>query len=173
MLQAFVQNVSSVFRLCCKRFYLDVAYVFTHMLQQYVPKYFICFSLLLQQVFSCCKLQVFNLDSAYVFTHMLQVYIPDVSSVLHVCSIQVFYVARVSCCSESQGRQGMGCGEPVACGRGVRRAGGRRLGARQGGGAPARAGRTDGDGMVQALGRACQACERVSDGIHPHRTSVR
>ena len=27
MLQAFVRNVSSVFRLCCKCVYLDVAYV--------------------------------------------------------------------------------------------------------------------------------------------------
>ena len=44
---------------CCNRFDLDVAYVFTHMLQQYIPKCFICSSLMLQQVFSCCKLQVF------------------------------------------------------------------------------------------------------------------
>ena len=56
---------------CCKRFNLDVAYVFTHMLQQYVPKCFICFSLLLQQVFSCYNLQVFSLDVSYVFIHML------------------------------------------------------------------------------------------------------
>ena len=94
------------------------------MLQQYVSKCFICFSLLLQQVFSCCKLQVFYLDVAYVFTHMLKVYIPDVSSVSDVRCIQVFHVARVSCCSESQGHRGMGRGEPVADRRGMRRVGG-------------------------------------------------
>jgi hypothetical protein len=34
MLQEFVSNVSSVFLdVCCKRVYLDVAYVFTHMLK--------------------------------------------------------------------------------------------------------------------------------------------
>jgi len=39
------------------------------------------------------------------FTHMLQVYIPDISSVSNVRYIQVFNVAHVSCCSESQGRR--------------------------------------------------------------------
>jgi hypothetical protein len=32
--------------ICCNRFYLDIAYV-SHMLQQNVPKYFSCFSLML------------------------------------------------------------------------------------------------------------------------------
>ena len=68
---------------CCNHFDLDVAYVFTHILQQYIPKYFICFSLLLQQVFSCCK--CFYLDGAYIFTHMLQVYVLNVSPVLDIC----------------------------------------------------------------------------------------
>jgi hypothetical protein len=72
-----------------------------------------------QQVFSYCKLQVFYLDIAYVFIHMLQVYVPDVSSVSDVCCIQVFHVARVSCCSKSQG----GRGEPVASGHGAQSAG--------------------------------------------------
>ena len=75
---------------------------FSHMLQQYVPKYFICFSLLLQQVFSCCKLQEFYLDVAYIFTHTLQVYITDVSSILDVCCIQVLHVTCVSYYLESQ-----------------------------------------------------------------------
>ena len=50
---------------------------------------------------------MFYLDVVYVFTHMLQVYVSDVSSVLDVCCIQVFHVARVSCCSESQGCWGV------------------------------------------------------------------
>ena len=63
-------------------------------------------------------LQVFYPDVAYVshsvaivlsgccicFTHMLQAYILDVLSVAYVCCIQVFHVAHLSCCSESQGR---------------------------------------------------------------------
>ena len=48
--------------ICCKRFDLDVAYVFTHMLQQYVLKCFICFSLLLR-VSSVFMLQVANVLS--------------------------------------------------------------------------------------------------------------
>jgi hypothetical protein len=87
--EACCQRLFKLFHLfldvCCRRFDLDVAYVFTHILQQYVPKCFICFSLLLQ-VFSYCKLQVFNLDVAYVFTHMLQVYVLNVSPVSNVCS---------------------------------------------------------------------------------------
>jgi hypothetical protein len=70
-------------------------------------------------MFSYSKLQVFYLDVAYDFTHMLQVYVLDVSSVSYVCCIQVFHVARVLCCSESQGRRRMGRGEPVAGGRGA------------------------------------------------------
>jgi hypothetical protein len=42
---AFVRIVSSFPDVCCKRFDLDVAYIFTHMLQQRVLKYFICFNL--------------------------------------------------------------------------------------------------------------------------------
>jgi hypothetical protein len=83
------------------------------MLQRYIPKYFIYFSLLLQQMFSCEKLQVFYLDVTYDFTHILQVYVLDVSSVSYVCCIQVFHVTRVSCCSDSQVRRRMGRGEPV------------------------------------------------------------
>jgi len=66
MLHVFQKHAASVCSKCfiCFQtyvaivFYLDVSYVFTHMLQQYVPKCFICFSLLLQQVFLCCKLEV-------------------------------------------------------------------------------------------------------------------
>jgi hypothetical protein len=79
--------------ICCKRFDLDVAYVFTHMLQQCVSKCFIYFSLLLQQVFSCCKLQVLYLDVAYVFTHMLQ----SVYSRCFVCFRHMLH-SSVSCC---------------------------------------------------------------------------
>jgi hypothetical protein len=46
MLQVYILNV------CCKCFYLDVAYVqcFTHMLQAYVCKCLICFGHILQQM---------------------------------------------------------------------------------------------------------------------------
>jgi hypothetical protein len=93
MLLVSQRHVASIFLklfhlfpdVCCKRFHLDVTYVFTHMLQQYALKYFIYFSLLLQQVFSCCKLQVFYQDIAYVFTHTLQVYVLNISPILDVC----------------------------------------------------------------------------------------
>jgi hypothetical protein len=66
---------------CCKRFDLDVAYIFTHILQvaTVVSKYFICFSLLLQQVFSCCK--CVYVDVAYVSTHPIQVFYLDIAHV--------------------------------------------------------------------------------------------
>jgi len=94
MLQAFAQNVSSILRMCCKRFDLDVAYVFTHILQ--CSKMFhlfqssvaasifmlqvasvlygccICFHTYIASVCSKCVtcfrrvLQVFYLDVAYV-----------------------------------------------------------------------------------------------------------
>ena len=60
---------------------------------------------------------------------MLQVYVLDVSSISYGCCIQAFHVARVSCCSESQGargvmvarhgRRGMGRGDLRADGRGA------------------------------------------------------
>jgi hypothetical protein len=60
---AHVAYVASVLDECCKRFDLDVA---LHILHTYVAricsKCFIYFSFMLQQVFSCCNLQVFYLD---------------------------------------------------------------------------------------------------------------
>jgi hypothetical protein len=102
----------------------------------------ICSSLPLQQVFSCCKLQVLYLDVAYVFTYMLQLYVLDVLAVSDICCIQVF-----SCCmcfmlfresgawrSDGGTSQAVGNGrdELVAGRRGAQRAGRRWLGARQG-----------------------------------------
>jgi hypothetical protein len=75
---AHVAYVTSVSDECCKRlfkmFYLFQLYVarsrcficFTHMLQKYVPNISSVFSLMLQQLFSYCKLQVFYLNIAYV-----------------------------------------------------------------------------------------------------------
>jgi hypothetical protein len=75
---------------CCNRFYRDVAYVFKHMLQQYVPNVLVVSVLCYSKCFF--MLQLFYLDVAYV-SHMLQTYVPNVSSVSNVCCIQVF-----SCC---------------------------------------------------------------------------
>jgi len=86
------------------------------MLQEYVPNVSFIFSLMLQQVFSCCKLQVFYVDVVYVanelfqmfqmlqtyvacvlsgcciyFTRMLQVFHSDVSYVL-THTLQVFHL---------------------------------------------------------------------------------
>ena len=58
---------------------------------------------------SVFMLQIENVlsECCICFTHMLQVYVLDVSSIFDVCCIQVFHVARVLCCSESQGAQGV------------------------------------------------------------------
>jgi hypothetical protein len=87
MLQAFAQNVSSVF-ICMlwQVFYLDVAYI----------------------LHTCCKcfiwmLHMFHTHVASVlsgccicFMHMLQQYVSNVSSLLDVCCIHVFYEGTVS-----------------------------------------------------------------------------
>ena len=50
-------------------------------------------------------------------------YVLNVLSALDVCCIQVFHVARVSCCSKYQGRRGIGRSEPVGSGRGAQHTG--------------------------------------------------
>jgi hypothetical protein len=92
---AHVAYVTSVSDKCCKRlfkmFYLFQIYVarsgcficFTHTLQKYIPNVSSVFSLMLQQLFSCCKLQVFYLNIAYV------------TVAIHICCkcmFQIFYV---------------------------------------------------------------------------------
>jgi hypothetical protein len=78
-------------------------------------------------------LQVFYLDVAYVFTHMLQVYFPDILSVLDICCIQMFYVVRrvrgAGIDGRTNGRRGIGRGEPVTSAHGTRHARARWLGA--------------------------------------------
>jgi hypothetical protein len=94
MLQAFIQSVSSVSNVRCKRFDLDVVYV-SHMLQEYVPNVSVV-------SFLCCSkyfmLQVFLSGCCICFTHMLQVYVPNVSYASDLCCFQKFHVASVSCC---------------------------------------------------------------------------
>jgi hypothetical protein len=91
MLQAFVQNVSSVPEVCSKRFDPDVLHKFHTYVATTCFICFICFRRILQ---------MFYLDVAYVTMTMLQVYVLNVSSVQS-------YVAIVSseCCkSRSQCR---------------------------------------------------------------------
>jgi hypothetical protein len=69
------------------------------MLQQYVPKYFSCFSLMLQQVVSCCKLQVsFFLDVSYVPHTRCKCVFQVFHLFSDVCCIQFFHVVSVLCC---------------------------------------------------------------------------
>jgi hypothetical protein len=102
-----------------KIFYLLQTYIaivlilILHMFHTYVSILcFICSSLLLQQVFSYCKLQVFYLDVASVCCRSF------------ICYIQVFHVARVTFCSESQGARGSDGGAARVLRNGVRQAGG-------------------------------------------------
>ena len=84
---------------------------------------------MLQQVFSCCKLQVFYLDVADV-SHTCCVYVPIVSSTSDVCCIQVFHVASIfmflmyvqKVMGAWPGRREKGRGELGADGWGARRA---------------------------------------------------
>jgi len=95
--------------ICCKRFDLDVVYVFTHILQQYVPKCFIVVS-----VFCCSKCfhvascKCVYLRVAYVFTHMMQVFYLDVVYVYNGfkcfcksfrCMFQMFNLFSNVCCN--------------------------------------------------------------------------
>ena len=86
MLQAFVQNVSSVSDVCCKRFDLDV----------------VCVS----HICSKSMFQIFQLFHSYVAVSIftLQVFYLDVADVSHICCKSMFemfqsYVAiSVLCC---------------------------------------------------------------------------
>ena len=100
--QRFVQNISSILDVCCKRSDLDVAYV-SHICSNNMFQMFQLFQSYV--VVSVFMLQVASALSGCCICciHMLQVNVPDVSSVPYVYCIQVFHVARVSCCSESQG----------------------------------------------------------------------
>jgi hypothetical protein len=94
MLQAFVQNVSSVSDVCCKRFLSECCtcshiccksmFEMFQLFQSYVA---ICVFMLQVAgvLFGCC----------ICFTHMLQVYVLNVSSSSDVCCIQVFHVASI------------------------------------------------------------------------------
>jgi hypothetical protein len=112
MLQVFQRHVASVCSNCFICFQTYVASVLIWMLHMFshiycnsmLQKCFICFSRLLQQVFSCFKLHVFYMDVVYVFTHMLQVYVPNVLPVFQMCYLFQTYVASVLfgyyiCCS--------------------------------------------------------------------------
>ena len=100
MLQAFVQNVSYVFRyMFASVFYLDVAYVL-RMLQEYVPMVLAILALRCSKS-SCCKFASVLSRRCICFTHMFQVYVLNVSSASDVCCIQVFHVSEG--CSESHG----------------------------------------------------------------------
>jgi hypothetical protein len=128
ILQEFVQNVSSVLYVCCKRF-IWILPMFHTYVATVCSKCLICSSLPLQQVFSCCKLQVLYLDVAYVFTYMLQLYVLDVLAVSDICCIQMFsccmcfMLFRESGAQRSDGGMahapGNGHGEPMASRRGA------------------------------------------------------
>jgi hypothetical protein len=81
MLHAFVQNISSI---------SDVRW-------EYVPNVSSVFNLMLQQVFSCCKLQMFYLDVAFVAVTiqcMLQAYVLTVSDICCKCFIWMLHMLQ-------------------------------------------------------------------------------
>ena len=78
MLQAFVQNISSVPNVCCKCFDLVVAYV-SHMLQQYI--------LNVSSVSVLCCSKYFNVASCKCFIWMLHMFHIHVASVCSKCFI--------------------------------------------------------------------------------------
>ena len=86
ILQVYVSNVPAVLNVCCKCFYLDVAYV-----------------ALAIHVYYKCMFQIFQLFQTYVasvlsgcciccsaHTHMLQAYVINVVSVSDVCCSKCF-----------------------------------------------------------------------------------
>jgi hypothetical protein len=100
MLQVFQRRIASVcsncFIICCNRFLSGYCIYFTHMLQ-YVLNISVVFSLMLQQVVLCCKLQF---EYFMCFTNMLQVHVPNISSIFHTyIAFKCFHVASVLYCS--------------------------------------------------------------------------
>jgi hypothetical protein len=112
MLQAFVQNVSSIFRRMSQSFFIWML----RMLQQYVSKYFSCFSLMLQQEIMLQVASVLFLDVSCV-SHMLQKHVSMCFIYFQsyvAFMLQLFYVIR----PERAGAGGWGCcnwGTPEAC----------------------------------------------------------
>jgi hypothetical protein len=80
MLQVFVQNVSSVLNIYCKRFNLDICICFTHMLQQHVLDVSY-----VSDVY--CKCFIWMLHMFVMAT--LQVYVPFCVR----CILQLFYLS--------------------------------------------------------------------------------
>ena len=105
MLQAFVQNVSYVSDLCCKRFLSECCTCFTPMLQEYVQNVAIVSVLCWNKCFHVAICKCFYLGVTYV-SHILQFYVPNVSCV------QRWRVL---------GTGGWARGEPWAAGRGAQR----------------------------------------------------
>jgi hypothetical protein len=88
--ERFVQNISSIPDICCKRSNLDVAYVLH-----------ICCNYMFQIFQSYVAISVFMLQVASVlsgccicFIHILQLYVLDVLFISYIRCIQVFHILR-------------------------------------------------------------------------------
>jgi hypothetical protein len=84
MLQMFQMHVASV---CSKYFICFQMYVVIVFYQYVAYIAAVCskrFSLMFQQVVSCCKLQVFYFGCFVCFTHMLQEHVLNISSVFNL-----------------------------------------------------------------------------------------
>jgi len=124
MLQALVLNVSSVFSdVCCKFIYLDVAYVFTHMIQVfylkvvYVYNGFKCFQVFLQ-VF-----QTHVSNVSFIFRNMLQLLPLDVLKLDRVLHFPP--CLQLSCLGVRHGKWAQAESVPTSTGGPHMRAGGR------------------------------------------------
>ena len=117
MLQKFVQNILSIPDVCCKRFDLDVSYVLYICCNRMFQMFHLFQSSVAASVFMLQVASVLSVSCICLHTYVVSVCI---RCFIYLCCIQVFRVARVSCCSESQGARGSGGGTTWALGNGVR-----------------------------------------------------
>jgi hypothetical protein len=104
ILQAFIQNVSSVSKCLLQSFLSGCCICFTHILQWYVPNVSAILVLRCSKWFhiASCKSGCF-----VCFTHILQVYVLNVSSTFRrMLHSNVFYVASVLYCTARGERTG-------------------------------------------------------------------
>jgi hypothetical protein len=129
ILQVFQRYVASVSEVVFKMFRLFQTYVasvpiwmlhifHTYVATKYLSNVSTIFSLMLQYMFSCCKLQVF-----YLVLHMFDTHVTSVCSRCFIRFIRMLH-SSVSCCLESQGVRGIDGGTTRAQENGPRRAGG-------------------------------------------------
>jgi hypothetical protein len=108
MLQVFVQNVSSAPRRMLQSFFIWMLHMFHTYVATLCSKCLNCFSLMLQHVVSCCKLQFWMFHAFY--KHVASACSKSFIYFQTYVAFKCFHVVNVLCCSA--GRERTGCVTP-------------------------------------------------------------